>query len=248
MTLLSLTQVTRRYGEGRREIAVLDRVSMEVAVGDFLGIWGPRRSGKSTLLTIAAGIEPPDDGAVCFDGHLLTNMSSGRRARLLRSDGIAHVSGSWQPQLNQPTVDSVAMALLSDRVSLREARPLARRVLEKVGVGSCADVWTSSLSLGERVRVSLARALVREPRLLLVDEPAASPSPVEREELYRLLRELAQTPDFAVVIASEHLDALEGAHRLMSISDGTLRSMDSGGVVLSFPDRRAGGRAGPALR
>jgi ABC-type lipoprotein export system ATPase subunit len=247
MTLLSLTKVTRRYGEGRRDVAVLDHVNMDVGAGDFLGVWGPRRSGKTTLLRIAAGIEAPDEGAVCFDGHLLSAMNASQRARLLRADGMAHVSGTWQPQLNQPTVDSVAMCLLSERTSLREARPLARRALEKVGAGSCADVWTSKLSLGERIRVGLARALVREPRLLLVDEPAVSPSPVECEELYRLLRRLAQDTNLAVVIASEHLDALEGARTLMSISDGTLRRMDSEGVVISFADRRAE-RSGPGLR
>jgi predicted ABC-type transport system involved in lysophospholipase L1 biosynthesis ATPase subunit len=247
MTLLSLTQVTRRYGDGRREVAVLDRVCMEVDAGDFVGVWGPRRSGKTTLLLVAAGIESPDTGAVCFDGHILTRMSAGERARLLRTDGIAHVAGDWRPQLNQPTVDSVAMSLLSDHASLREARPLARRALERVGAGECADVWTGRLSLGERIRVGLARALVREPRLLLIDEPAVSPSPVEREELYELLRSLAQDSELAVVIASQDLDALEGAHRNMSISDGILRSMDSGGIVVSFPTRHPG-RAEPSTR
>jgi predicted ABC-type transport system involved in lysophospholipase L1 biosynthesis ATPase subunit len=245
MTLLSLTQVTKRYGDGRREVAVLDRVCMEVHAGDFLGIWGPRRSGKTTLLLVAAGIEHPHAGAVCFDGHLLTRMSAGERARLLRTDGIAHCSGDWRPQLNQPTLDSVAMSMLSDHMSLREARPLARRALERVGAGACADVWTDRLSLGERVRVGLARALVREPRLLLIDEPAVSPSPVEREELYELLRSLAHDGPLAVVIASEDLGALEGVSRIMSISDGTLRSMDSGGVLVPFPARHSG-RAEPS--
>jgi predicted ABC-type transport system involved in lysophospholipase L1 biosynthesis ATPase subunit len=238
MTLLSLTQVTRRYGDGRREVVVLDRVCLEVDAGDFVGVWGPRRSGKTTLLRVAAGIESPNAGAVCFDGHVLTRMAAGPRARLLRTHGIAHVSGDWHPQLNQPTVDSVAMPLLSDRMSLREARPVARRVLEKVGVGECADVWTSRLSQGERIRVGLARALVRQPRLLLVDEPAVSPSPVACGELFALLRSLASARDLAVLIASEDLEALEGARRIMSISDGILRSMDSAGVVVAFPNRR----------
>ncbi len=246
MTLLSLTQVTRRYGDGRREVAVLDRVNMEVDAGDFVGVWGPRRSGKTTLLRVAAGIESPVAGAVCFDGHVLTRMAAGARTRLLRSHGIAYVSGDWRPQLNQPTVDSVAMSLLSERMSLRDARPLARRALEKVGVGDCADVWTGRLSQGERLRVGLARALVRQPRLLLVDEPAVSPSAVECGELYALLRSLTRERDLALVIASEDLEALEGAHRKMSISDGTLRSMDPAGVVLAFPNRRVSSRAEPS--
>lgn len=240
MTLLSLTQVTRRCGDGRREVTVLDRVCMEVAAQDFIGIWGPRRSGKTMLLRVAAGIEVPDSGAVCFDGHILTRMGSGERARVLRTHGIAHVSGDWRPQLNQPCIDSVAMALLGDRVSLREARPLARRALERVGAGSCADLSTGRLSAGERVRVALARGLIREPRLLLVDEPAISPSPIECQELYALLRSLAGEDGRAILVASADLDALEGARRIMSISDGDLRPMDSEGVVVSFPSRHLG--------
>jgi ABC-type ATPase involved in cell division len=226
-------------------MTVLDHVCMEVAASDFIGVWGLRRSGKTTLLRVAAGIEVPNAGAVCFDGHVLTRMRANERARLLRTNGIAQVSGDWRPQLNQPTVDSVAMALLSDRVSLREARPLARGALERVGAGACADVWTGRLSAGERIRVALARALVREPRLLLVDEPAVSPSPIECQELYALLRSLACDGMLAIVIASEDLDALEGTRKTMSISDGILRSHDSEGVVVSFPARHFG-RAKPS--
>jgi predicted ABC-type transport system involved in lysophospholipase L1 biosynthesis ATPase subunit len=240
MTLLSLTQVTRRYGDGRREVTVLDRVCMEVDSEDFVGVWGPRRSGKTTLLRVAAGIEVSNAGEVRFDGHVLTRMGPNERARVLRTHGIAHVSGDWHPQLNQPCIDSVAMALLGDRVSLREARPLARRALERVGAGACAEVWTGRLSAGERIQVALARGLVREPRLLLVDEPGVSPSPIECQELYALLRSLAREAGLAIVIASEDLDALEGARRIMSISDGTLRATDSEGVVVSFPGRHVG--------
>jgi predicted ABC-type transport system involved in lysophospholipase L1 biosynthesis ATPase subunit len=245
MTLLSLSQVTRRYGDGRREVAVLDRVCMEVDAGDFVGVWGPRRSGKTTLLRVAAGIEAPNAGAVCFDGHVLTRMGAGERARLLRGNGIAHVCGDWRPQLSQLAVDSVAMPLLSDRTAMRDARRLARLALEKVDASGCADVWTSRLSQGERIRVALARAIVREPRLLLVDEPAVSPSPVECGELYALLRSLARDTRLAVVVASEDLEPLEAARRIMSISNGELRSMDPAGVVLAFPSRRAA-RAEPS--
>lgn len=93
----------------------------------------------------------------------------------------------------------------------------------------------SRLSTSQRLRVCLAMALVREPRLLLIDEPAVLPSPMESEELYALIRSLGEQRELAVVIASEDLAPLGGTHRKMVISSGSVRSMDSRGVVVPFP-------------
>jgi ABC-type ATPase involved in cell division len=235
--LLSLTQVTKRYVDGRREVVVLDRVSLEIDPGDYVGVWGPRRAGKSTLLKIAAGIESPDEGTVCFDGRVVTAMSSRERSWLLRSGGVALVSSEWRSQVNGATVDLVATACMGDGTPLREARRRARRTLARVGAGEQADVRADRLALVERIRVGLAMALVREPRLLIVDEPAVLHSPSESEALYQLLRPLGRSPDLAVVVASEDLAAIHGARRIMSVSRGGVRSMDEPGVIVPFPDR-----------
>jgi ABC-type cobalamin/Fe3+-siderophores transport system ATPase subunit len=242
--LLSLTEVTRRYADGQREIAVLDRVSLEIDPGDHVGVWGPRRSGKSTLLRIMAGFEAPDEGTVRFDGHVTTAMSSRERSRLLRGGGVALVSSEWRPQVNRPVVDLVATAAMGGGMTLHLARPRARQALARVGAWEHADVRAGRLSLGERIRVGLAAAMVREPRLLLVDEPAVLPSPRESEELYALLRSLGHSADLAVVIASEDLAAIHGSRRTMAVSSGEVRSMDRPGVVLSFPKRARTGDAG----
>ena len=242
--LLSLTQVTRRYLDGRREVVVLDRVSLEIDPGDYVGLWGPRRAGKSTLLKIVAGIEPPDEGTVCFDGRVLTAMPGRERSWLLRSGGLALVSSEWRSQVNRPAVDVVATACMGDGTPLRDARLRARAALAQVGAGEQADVRADRLALGERIRVGLAMALVREPRLLIVDEPAVLPSPSESEALYELLRSLGRSRDLALVVASEDLVAIHGAHRIMSISHGAVRSMDEPGVIVPFPDRsKIGGAA-----
>jgi ABC-type cobalamin/Fe3+-siderophores transport system ATPase subunit len=234
--LLSLTQVTKRYVEGRREIVVLDGVSLEIDASDFVGIWGPKRSGKSTLLRVMAGMERPDSGDMRFDGKPLSAMSARQRARLLRSDGIALVSSDWRTQIVRPVVELVATARASDGTPMSEARARARNALARAGVAECADVWVDQLTLGERLRVCLAMALVREPRLLLIDEPAVLPSPLESDELNRLLRSLGQESDLAVVIASENLAPIAGARRVMAVSGGEVRAMEQSGVVVPFPD------------
>jgi ABC-type ATPase involved in cell division len=237
--LLSFSQVTKRYLDGHREVVVLDSVSLEIDPGDYVGVWGPRRAGKSTLLKIAAGIEPPDEGTVRFDGHDLTTMSSRKRSQLLRNGGVALASSEWRAQVNRPTVDVVATACMGDGTQLNQARRRARRALTVVGAGEQADMPADRLAVGERIRVGLAMALVREPRLLIVDEPAVLPSSSESELLYELLRSLGLRRDLALVVASEDLAAIHGARRIMSVSHGAVRSMDEPGVVVPFPGRQA---------
>lgn len=233
--LLSLTHVTKRYVDGRRETLVLDDVSLQIEEGDFVGMWGPKRSGKSTLLRMMAGIERPDSGKVSFLDRDLTSMPPRKRSRLLRRGGIALASSNWQTQVVRPVVELVALAGGGDGTPMRDARTLARESLARVQATDCADVRTDRLTLGERLRVALAMALVREPRLLLVDEPAVLPSPIESDELYRLLRSLGEDRSLAVVVASENVAATAGTLRTMAVSSGEVRSMDEDGVVVQFP-------------
>jgi lipoprotein-releasing system ATP-binding protein len=233
--LLSLTHVTKRYVDGRRETLVLEDVSLQIDEGDFVGMWGPKRSGKSTLLRVMAGIERPDSGEVCFGGRAFRDMSVRERSRQLRRGGIALVSSEWRPQIVRPVVELVATACASDGTPMLQARTRAREALSRAAVAACADVRTDRLALGERLRVALAMALVREPRLLLVDEPSVLPSPIESDELYGLLQLLGEDRKLAVVIASENLAATAGAMRTMAVSSGEVRSMDEDGVVVQFP-------------
>jgi ABC-type ATPase involved in cell division len=234
MALLSFEGVSKRHLEGRREVAVLDDVSFEVEQGEFVGIWGTMRSGKSTLLRVAAGIEPPDVGTVRFDGRDVTRMSVIERVRLLRGE-IGLAQAEWRPTRNERVVDHVALPLPSGSATFDEATPIARGVLDRVRAVGCADMFMSWLSPSEQMRVAIARALVHGPRLLLVDEPALTPSPSERDELYGLLRSLASEPGLTLIIASEDVTAIRSARRVMSIGDGQLRSTERSGTVVQFP-------------
>jgi ABC-type methionine transport system ATPase subunit len=233
--LLSFENVSKRYPDGHREIVVLDRASFEVDEGVFIGVWGARRAGKSTLLRLMAGVESPDAGKVRFGGRDVAGMSLVQRERLLRGEIALMATGDWHPNSKETVVEHVALSLGSSTSSISEAGRRARLALDRVGMAGHADGLTRSLSLAERMRVMLARALVREPRLLLVDEPALVPSLVERDALYGLLRDLTTESGTALVIASEEMAPLHGAEVVMSVGDGELCSTDERGAIVRFP-------------
>jgi ABC-type glutathione transport system ATPase component len=237
--LLSLRDVSKRYPDGDREIFVLDRVSLQVDAGASVGVYGARHSGKSTLLRLAAGIALPESGTVRFDGRDITQMSAGERGRLLRGE-IAYMSAEdWRANPGESVVDHVATSLGSEGMTMRQARHRALQALDRVGLGAAsAGEATSALSLTERTRVMLARALAREPRLLVLDEPAPMPSLGERDRFYALLRSIAQESHMALLVASEEMVALQGVGVLMSIADGELISTEESGTVVRLPTRR----------
>jgi ABC-type lipoprotein export system ATPase subunit len=246
--LLSLQNVSKRYPDGNREILVLDRVSVEIDAGVSVGVYGTRRSGKSTLLRLAAGIALPDTGTVSFQGRDIARMSGSERGQLLRGE-IAFVSATdWRANPGERVGEHVATSLGSEGVTMREAKRRALRVLERVGVGAAdAEELASSLSLTERARVMLARALAREPRLLVLDEPALMPNLGDRDRFYALLREQAHEHHMTLLLASEEMAALQGVGVLMSIADGELLSSEERGTVVPLPGRRRSGaeRSGP---
>jgi ABC-type glutathione transport system ATPase component len=145
----------------------------------------------------------------------------------------------WRANPGESVVDHVATALGSEGLTMREARRRALRILDEVGVGAAgAQEVASTLSLTERTRVMLARALAREPRLLVLDEPAQMPNLSDRDKFYALLRSANRERNMALLVASEEMAALQGLGVLVSISDGELCSTEERGTVVQMPGRR----------
>jgi ABC-type lipoprotein export system ATPase subunit len=241
MTLLSLDAVTKRYARGYREVEALARIELDVEAGDFVAIWGGSRSGKTTLLRIAAGIEAPDDGRVRFDGNDLTRLTRKARAHLLLTDiGCVWQTGRITRGLS--VLDHVALPRFKQH-SHAQARREAHDVLERVGASQAANARWHELTDGERTRVALAHALIRRPRLLLADEPTANLNMIEREQVLGVLRSVADEAGVAIVMTAPDAPNLLQSHRLMSLDGGRLIKPPSEqrGHLIDFPraDRRA---------
>jgi lipoprotein-releasing system ATP-binding protein len=240
--LLTFLNVSKRYPDGDRDVLVLDHVSLEIDAGVSVGVYGARRSGKSTLLRLAAGIALPDSGTIRFDGRDITQMAGGERGRLLRGEIAFMCAADWRANPGETVVDHVATSLGSEGLTMREARRRAMHVLDRVEIGAAgAQEPTTSLSAAESVRVMLARALARDPRLLVLDEPALFPSLSERDSFYAMLRSAARERDMALLVASEEMAALQGFKVLISIADGELVSTEAQGTVVALPGRRRAG-------
>jgi ABC-type methionine transport system ATPase subunit len=235
MSLLAFRQVSKRFPDGTREMAVLDRVSFEVEIGETVGLLASRRAGKTTLLKIASGLIAPDEGEVLWDDLDLAEMGHDESAHARRLGGIAFARGEWRTGRSTSVLQYIAIPLYSGPLNMVEAEQRALRALELVGASHLGPRRTAELGLSERLSVELARAIVREPRLLLVDEPAAFRQPEEARTFYALLRSLPEKVGCALLIASEEVSALRGCKPMMSLSDGRLSSTTSRRKVINFP-------------
>jgi len=216
MSLLTLERVSKRYRRGRREVTALDDVSLAVAPGELIAIWGVPRSGRTTLLRVAAGLEQPDVGAVRFHDRALATG---------HDDGLPHGIGYVPVGLvnigGESILDHVAMPLLARGTAPEIARTRAALVLERVGAAPCARLQLRELEPTERVRVAIAQALVTRPQLLLVDDPTRHVDLLEREAVLLLVRSIADG-DIAVLMTTGEAMGVSGVDRALTIDGGVL--------------------------
>ena len=232
MTLLALSGVSVRYPT----VTALADVSMEVVAGELVILWGSARSGRTTLLEVAAGIRAPDTGSVMFAG-----LPPG--ASLGRHDGFAIVTDSDRALLGDDDRVIAQVAWPALRVMSRwRAQAAADTALRRCGVEDLGQTPMSALSHAERIRVLLARGLVREPRLLLMDEPTGGLSHPESERFLELVRSLVREGIAVLMTDDAEGSALVPGARVLTMQRGTLRGMSPSppAEVIPLEDRRAG--------
>jgi putative ABC transport system ATP-binding protein len=235
MSLLALEQVGKHYASGAKSRIALRDISFEVEPGQLVAVWGRRRSGRSTLLRVAAGIERPDTGTVRLEGEDIYTLPT----RGL--DEIGYCRTSFRPAEGQLILDHLLLGQMSRGVKAANARIRASEALRRVGSERLAARRPGDLDAAERVRVAIARALVRQPRLLVIDEPVIGVDLLARDGILSLLRSLADEGT-AVLTSTAETAGLENADRALALSDGELNASAVPDTAAVIPLRRASGQ------
>lgn len=211
VSTLTMEAVSKRFARG---VGAVD-VSLDLDAGEVVGVWGRRRSGRSTLLRLAAGIERPDAGVVRFEGVDVWSREANR-------DRIAVWHTVFPPDHGRSVERQVAVAGRRGRRPAREVRSDSLRALARVGLAAIAGRAPHELDHAELARAALARALVMQPRLLVLDEPASGLDALEAERLLELIAVIARTDRVAVLLSAAEIGQLGGVDRCLSISRGVV--------------------------
>lgn len=215
MPLLELEHVSKRSRRGPGD--ALDDVSLMIDEGELVTVWGERRSGRSTLLRVAAGIEAPDSGVVRFAGHDLAD-----RGEEKLGSGIGYCRTAFRASAGQHIVDQLAATQFARGMPRATARSRAWNALERVSAKECATRTSEELSVEEIVRVAIARALACQPRMIVIDEPTIGVELIARDGILALLRSIADD-GVAVLTSTGEGTGFLGADRVLALHKGKLR-------------------------
>ena len=213
--------ISRHYDDGAARIDVLVDVNLAVRSGEMVAIVGASGSGKSTLLHVLGLLDTPDAGSVFVNDVMSSALGEAARSRL-RNRALGFVYQFHHLLAEFSALDNVAMPLIVRRVSRREARAHAARMLELVGLSARMDHFPGQLSGGERQRVALARALVGSPSCVLADEPTGNLDRHTAHEMFRLLKQVNRESRTAFVIVTHDDELARLADRRLQMDAGRL--------------------------
>ena len=217
------TDLTKTYGEGETEVRALREVSLEIPKGELAVLLGPSGSGKTTLLNQIGALEEPTSGTVEADGIALGDLNDkGRTAYRLNSIGFVFQFYNLVPTLTaKENVALIAELASSDGLQRTE------EVLERVGLADRMDHFPGQLSGGEQQRVSIARGLVKDPPLMLCDEPTGSLDVESGIAILNLLRDVTRNGERSVLIVTHNSVTAKMADRVIRLRDGQITSEET---------------------
>jgi putative ABC transport system ATP-binding protein len=212
---LTATNVSKFYGENN-EVKALDDVSLQFFMGQFVVILGASGSGKSTLLNLIGGMDTVTSGSINIAGVDITELSEKMFAKY-RREVVGFIFQFYNLMPNLTALENVQIAELPGEMKAEQA-------LELVGLSDRKNNFPSEMSGGEQQRVSIARAIVKNPTILLCDEPTGALDSKTGKKIIKLLMDTNKNKDKIVVVVTHNANIAEIADRVIRISDGKVVS------------------------
>ena len=216
---LELHDATVSYTDGDSQVKALDSVNLSIDPGEFVAVVGPSGSGKSTLLAVAGALTTPDSGKVLVAGEDIVPLSGAQLAEIRRN----LIGFVFQSTGNLPSaLTAEGQIELAAKVIGKTGRYSSAELLDKVGMKHRSKHRPGSLSGGERQRVGIARALVGDPQVLLVDEPTAALDRARSQEIVALLAKECHDFNVAGIMVTHDYEVLEHCDKVYEMVDGRL--------------------------
>ena len=227
---VKLQDITKIYKMGEVEIRAVDHISFSISKGEFVVIVGPSGSGKTTVLNILGGMDTATEGKLIVDGNDITAYNAKQLTGYRRED-IGFVFQFYNLVPNLTALENVELALQICKDPLD-----AKTVLEEVGLGERLDNFPAQLSGGEQQRVSIARALAKNPKLLLCDEPTGALDYNTGKSILKLLQNMCRERGMTVIVITHNQALAPMADRLIHIKNGQVSKMQMNENPMSIDD------------
>lgn len=217
--MYELVNATKKYKQKNREVTALDKVTLSIKTGDMVAIQGPTGGGKSTLLQLLGGLDRPSSGTIDIDGNDIAELGD-KELAAIRAKLVGFVFQNFNLIPTLSAVENVELALVPLGVSKEQRKAKALAALDSVGLADRADHLPSELSGGQQQRTAIARALVKDPSVLLADEPTGNLDEETRDEIISLLEDLWHEKGITLIIVTHDSAVAKRAKTRLHIKNG----------------------------
>jgi putative ABC transport system ATP-binding protein len=219
--IVQIRELSKIYAQGEIQVIALDRISLDIAAGEFLALMGPSGSGKSTLLHIIAGVDRPTSGECRVQGLNVTRLNESALADW-RNHNVGFIFQTFNLSPVLTAAENVELPLLLTRLSRAQRRRQVATALELVGLADRAKHLPRQLSGGQEQRVAIARALVTDPALIVADEPTGNLDAQSAHEVLGVLQSLRQDAGKTIILVTHDPKAAAFGTRQIHLEKGEL--------------------------